>query len=162
MGSQCNSEKDYSLTKCLSKYVSSSVGCRMFWNNHSSLKLCFSKADIVKTQNTLEWIKSSHIKNISRISGCYLKCTETKYEVTVLSEEQLSWARNWISDVYIQAESDSEEVSHEYYAYDSGALIGDLGGYLGLFLGWSFLSIFSSLPRIWNFLVTKTLKMLKI
>ena len=142
--------------------MSAIVGCRMFWNIYSSLKLCSSKDDIVRTQNALEWIKSSAINNISKISGCYLKCTETTYEISVLSEEQLFWARNWISDVYIQAKSDSEEVSHEYYAYDSGALLGDLGGYLGLFLGWSFLSIFSFFPVLWNFFVTKAFKMIRI
>ena len=150
----CNEDSTYSLTKCLSNFVSNSVGCRMFWNEFTLLKPCSTKADIIRTQDWLEWIKTSSMDNISTISGCLLKCTETTYKLSVVSKEQISWDTNWISDVYIVAESDAEEVENEYYAYDSGDLLGDLGGFLGLFLGGSFLSMFLSIPTLWRFIVT--------
>ena len=34
------------------------------------------------------------------------------------------------------------EVTNEYYTYDENSFIADVGGYLGLFLGFSLLSFF--------------------
>ena len=133
----------------------------MFWNSFSSLRLCSTQADIIRTQDMLEWIKTSSMNNISKVSGCLLKCIETTYKLSVVSQEKISWATNWISDLYIAAKTDTKDMANEYYSYDSGDLLGDLGGYLGLFLGGSFLSMFLSLPTLWKFIVTKTLKILK-
>ena len=46
----------------------------------------------------------------------------------------------------------------QYYSYDVRDLIGAVGGYFGLFLGWSFLSIFAwcieTIPNMKNNLKT--------
>ena len=50
------------------------------------------------------------------------------------------------------------EVSEEYYAYDFTSFLGDMGGYIGLLLGWSILSIIEScggglkeyMIKLWN------------
>ena len=56
-------------------------------------------------------------------------------------DQKISWEKKWISEVYIQAGSTSREEDIEHLAYDLGDIIADLGGYLGLFLGWSLLSM---------------------
>ena len=63
-------------------------------------------------------------------------------------DTELYWERDWLSEVYIQAKTSSVTQTTEYFVYDSSDLIGDIGGYLGLFLGWSLLSIFSSVLQL--------------
>ena len=46
-----------------------------------------------------------------------------------------------MSEVFIQPKSSVVDYSYEYYSFDSNDLISSVGGNLGLFLGWSFLTI---------------------
>ena len=46
-----------------------------------------------------------------------------------------------MSEVYIQPKSSVVDYSNEYYSFDLNDLISHVGGNLGLFLGWSFLTI---------------------
>ena len=46
-----------------------------------------------------------------------------------------------MSEIYFQAGSNSIQYIKEYYGYDVYDFLGDVGGYLGLFLGWSLLGI---------------------
>lgn len=52
----------------------------------------------------------------------------------------MPWKKDWISEIYIQAIKEIK-LTNEYLSYDLSDLIGDVGGYLGLFLGWSLLGI---------------------
>ena len=56
------------------------------------------------------------------------------------SKKNIGWNKNWTSEVFIEAADDVEE-SREYYVYDLNDLVGSVGGYLGLFLGWSLLGL---------------------
>ena len=52
----------------------------------------------------------------------------------------IDWKKDWMSEVYIQSNG-IKEVSKEYYTYEFSDLVGDVGGFLGLFLGWSLLGL---------------------
>ena len=60
--------------------------------------------------------------------------------------ENVDWRRNWISSFFIRPDCPSHEKSVEYLSYDLQDLVGDVGGYLGLFLGWSLMSICAQAP----------------
>ena len=88
-------------------------------------------------------------KNKGRyISAClflsrkiYPKGKSLQYWIEVLdSLKNIEWKKDWMSEVYFQSNG-IKEVSKEYYTYESSDLLGDFGGYLGLFLGWSLLGL---------------------
>ena len=56
-------------------------------------------------------------------------------------QKNTAWKKNWISEVHIQLKRPQIQETKDYLAYDMSDLIGDLGGYLGLCLGWSILGI---------------------
>ena len=56
------------------------------------------------------------------------------------SKKDIGWIKNWTSEVFIEADDDVEEL-REYLAYDLNDLVGSVGGYLGLFLGWSLMGL---------------------
>ena len=47
----------------------------------------------------------------------------------------------WSSEVFVQAASSEVEYSEEYYTFDENDLISSVGGNMGLFLGWSVLTL---------------------
>ena len=55
--------------------------------------------------------------------------------------ENTDWMQDWTSEVHIEAATGGVIERREYLTYDITDLIADLGGYLGLFLGWSLLGI---------------------
>ena len=56
------------------------------------------------------------------------------------SKKSIGWEKSWSSELFIEADDDVEEF-REYLAYDLNDLVGSVGGYLGLFLGWSLLGL---------------------
>ena len=68
-------------------------------------------------------------------------CFSSQYWVEELETmKNIDWKKNWMSEVYFQSNG-IKEVSKEYYTYEFSDLVGDVGGFLGLFLGWSLLGL---------------------
>ena len=161
----CNSQQEYSLTLCLSSYAQTQSACSLditFSNISSNRERCPTE-NLMKLFNLLLWIKKSSWQDLANTTGCRSKCQKRKYKFDLISSENVKWRKDWISSFYLSAETTNHEVSIESYSYDVQVavdrrghfeklreyfqdLIGDIGGYLGLFLGWSCSSIISTLP----------------
>ena len=74
------------------------------------------------------------------------------------SSTRIAWPANWTAAVYLQPKSSLLEHSVEYLSYDPNDLIGDIGGYLGLFLGWSLVTFYDAIPFLITFIKAKTKK----
>lgn len=57
------------------------------------------------------------------------------------SKEEANWGRNWSASFYLDVKTSSFTSQDEFYAYDIWDLTSGIGGLMGLFIGWSFLSI---------------------
>ena len=73
-----------------------------------------------------------------------------QYWMTQIGSRDMEWNREWISEVYIQAKSAEIEITKQYLSYEVSDLVGDVGGYLGLYLGWSILGITVYLSNIFS------------
>ena len=87
-------------------------------------------------------------------------CYIYKYWIEIRdSKKDIGWKKSWSSELFIEADDDVEE-SREYLAYDLNDLVGSVGGYLGLFLGWSLLGLTVQVSvLILNYLKTNCRKM---
>ena len=94
----------------------------------------------------LIWIKH-RLSEVIKESGCYPKCVIIQYSFETIHKRS-SLTPNWTAEVYIQPKSSIVEYSTEYYTFDFNALVGNIGGYLGLFLGWSFLTFIEALSFV--------------
>ena len=76
--------------------------------------------------------------------------------------QKIDWNTHWRAEVYIQPESSVVDYSDEHYSFDMNDLISSVGGNLGLFLGWSFLTMVEAIGFLLvMFNVGKYLKMKK-
>ena len=145
---RCMEDKDYSFTKCLQQYASDKSDCHVdfFVTNGQQEEHC-SMENFKKYFDLLIWIKQSKISEVERSSGCYPKCRIVQYSFET-TERNIDWTSNWTSEVYVQPKSSFVEYSSEYLSFSSDDLLSSVGGNLGLFLGWSLLTIIEAFSLI--------------
>ena len=87
-------------------------------------------------------VKRFEEREIFEMTGCMPGCSKSKFELSIIQ------LRDGIDDVgeeasirlkYLHGE---HELAEEYYLYDIDSFIPDVGGYLGLLLGYSLLSMY--------------------
>ena len=141
----CIERDDYSFTKCLQKFAVKKTNCSFDYTavNLDQQRSC-STEHFLKYFKHLIWIKQSRLSDVIEESGCHPKCKITEYSYET-NEQNSSWTSNWTAEIYIQPESSITENSVEYYTFDFSDLIGNIGGNLGLFLGWSLLTFVEAL-----------------
>ena len=161
----CNSYNQYSYTDCLRNYVNRISKCN-FDILSNTFNNCSSNA-LVKLNDTLNELKYSTKMDIIKKTGCKPKCNTQKYDFQITKDEDITNMRKeWISSFYLSTKTTTNLKSVETYSYDEQVnmktqinvnfifqlfcalqdLIGAIGGYLGLFLGWSALSLVTAAP----------------
>ena len=100
----------------------------------------FKKKEFDLYFHMLTNLKHDPLSEVQKRSGCYPKCKVVHYFYEV-EKNILTWKTNYTSQVFIEPKSNVVEVASEYYEFDTNDLISSVGGNLGLFLGWSLLSI---------------------
>ena len=132
-GGECVEEMDYSFTQCLHNYARSASKCHIG-----------AKESFIKYFQILIHLKRKNIANVKMESGCYPKCRHIIYTLVVI-EKTMDGHSNWTSEVFIQPKSSEVKFSTEYYSFDRNDLISSIGGNLGLFLGWSLLTLYEAI-----------------
>jgi len=158
----CTEETSTSLTSCIKKYLTHQVGCDLDLlgqkrHNEESLteargknqeeaadgkgEACFTNPRLKTLYSLFIWMKRSSWQEVSNTTGCLPRCSHIRYTWKLRKRGKVDWRTNWVSSFYLEPRSAHEEESVEYLTYDQQAMVGDLGGYLGLFLGWSLYSL---------------------
>ena len=156
----CKEDTEYSLTTCLREYALRKSKCQIdfFGEEQNRSKDVCTKNGLKLYIKTLDYLKQEDISKIVKDSGCNPKCKTTQYSYEK-SMKKVSWQTNGRSEVYIQAKSSVVKYLTENYSFDFNDLISSVGGNLGLFLGWSFLTLAEALGFIFVLLnVEKYLK----
>ena len=85
--------------------------------------------------------------------SCLGLCHNKGYDIEIneYKEQPVTRLGNFQKDLYISANSE-RKVNQEYYIYDGLAMVGSIGGSLGLFIGFSF---FDFLCLVLDFLCEK-------
>ena len=147
----CIENEEYSFTKCLRDFAVRKSNCSISILKGGQDKEECSIEAFENYFSLLTKLKTEQIGKIKKESGCYSKC---KVRVFSYSKRE-NWISEtkWISEAFLQPKSSVVEYLVEYYNFDFQDLISSIGGYVGLFLGWSVLSlveIFGGLLFIFN------------
>ena len=137
----CEQSPNYSFTKCLQKFAKSETNCQVDLNefDQDQDQNC-TKENFLHYFDLLIQLKQIPISSLIKRSGCLQKCKTIQYPVETRLQKS-NWTSNWTAEVYVQPKSNLVEHSTEYLFYDINDLLSSFGGNLGLFLGWSILSV---------------------
>ena len=144
----CIERDDYSFTQCVRKFAIKKANCDIdyFAVGRDQQGRC-------KTENFFEyfklliWIKQTRLPEVIKESGCHPKCKISQYSYEKIHKRS-HWNQNWTAEIYIHPKSSIIKHSSEYFTFDGSDLVGNIGGYLGLFLGWSLLTFVEALTFI--------------
>ena len=153
----CTHDKDYSFTRCILNFIERETRCVINWNEPTSDKdTCSQNIDLRKYKDLFDFIKLSSSSNLSQVTGCKPKCKQTTYKYIEEEKGPLNNSQ-WVSSMYLLPQEATTTHVTEKYEFGLSNLIADFGSYIGLFLGWSFLSMSSDIP-VWIVWATRILR----
>ena len=91
---------------------------------------------------------------IHGLTGCLASCNynEFQIELSEMQVEEIAWSWNLGKQslkVFVHFLNGHYEEKEQYIIYDSNSMIADIGGYMGLLLGYSLLSIYEIAEQMW-------------
>ena len=145
-----NSDSERSISKCAGKILEEIFPCspRFLMNNHKQ-ETCtnLSEMNETKLQHIVHLMNSLEEYEIFQLTGCMPSCSRSKFELDIDTE-------SLIPDVPVDIElailsfvfeKGEYRLIEEHYLYGIWNFIPDVGGYLGLLLGYSLLSLYHML-----------------
>ena len=139
----CEEDPFYSFTVCIKEKLSKKIGCRLPWDkwNPQERPVCTSEEQFNQFEELYGKLANSDVDRIVQVTGCKEPCNFKEYKFvdsvpTVMSKR---------GSVAFWAASQKTQREEEVLLYPFTSLIAEFGGSLGLFLGFSFLSIWQEL-----------------
>ena len=129
--------------------ISDKAGLKKFHTNE--IDFCRRYDSIFKSLSMAE------LREITRITGCMKPC---KYKKYMVGERKRTSFKSDNFTFSLWAVSKSTEVKTEELIYPLSSLVAEFGGTLGLFLGFSFMTLWDQIHLLGS--ATRALKMCKL
>ena len=160
------SENEPSVSKCVEerlveKYLNCSLKRLM---SNPMLSICkYSK--VSSTANMLSRMNRMDEREIFEMTGCKPGCSKSKIKLIPIYQDNMIDNDKREALIQFYYSSGEYDLYEEYYIYNFGTFIADVGGYLGLLLGYSILSMYhSTIPVLMSsvtWLVKRLVRLLK-
>ena len=140
---RCEPSRSYSFTGCLKNSVSRRVGCRMDWDSWSSedIPVCSTRMQILQFQEEFYRISETFEQSeVVRYTSCLRPCHFTQYELA--AEPYRSQGDVTHISLVLSSTEVISKTEQKVYRFES--FVAEVGGALGLFLGFSFLMVWDA------------------
>ena len=148
----CDQEsKDANMSACIAGFLARQMGCNpmIYGSQFSTAPQCKTNAELMAFVNISKILEQADGNEIYELTGCLSPCKKDRYTVTsgplitesVFYENRIENCQLHL-DFVIEDNSYNEE--EQYVIYDVNSFIADVGGYMGLLLGSSLLSLYIS------------------
>ena len=137
------------MTACIAKFIANEIGCSINIQgiqptNHPVCNTVEQLHAFAKISSKLE---NAEATSIYDMTGCLSSCEKDKFDISLEAESYRTRYGNYDSDVLLRFtiyESSYVE-EEEYVIYDLNSFGADVGGFMGLVLGFSLLSIYDKM-----------------
>ena len=150
---RCMDQKDHGTSACIARYVEEELGCnpRIHGSRPSSpSRLCNSYSQLKHLVRISRELSKMDANGMYKTTGCMPSCERDTYKVSAdLAEVRGSLARGQkYVKLYLYFKDGLFEEREQYLLYDWDSFIADVGGFLGLLLGWSMYSLYQEMAAI--------------
>ena len=135
--SPCTEKDEYSFHDCVRQSVAYKIGCNSLWGSFPGLKKCSSVKEVKEYERIYSAITVMDQKEITIHLGCPLPCTFTGFSLAEEPFSSVGFEPKVGLDIMFGSQSIT--VAKEKLVYPLSSFIAEVGGSLGLFLGFSFL-----------------------
>ena len=139
---------------CIARHIEEQLGCTPRIHGSripSKSKACSLQTELQKLARISKQLEESDANEIYGITGCLSSCHRFKYQVEFSSLKSYKESETWNSqflDVQLFIKTGLFEEREQYLIYDWDSFIADVGGFLGLLLGWSMYSLYQDMVDI--------------
>ena len=147
--SPCAEDVNYNFMTCVNKMLEAKVGCQYPWNqkNSNNLPHCRDMEMILELEKDFFDLGKLERKDVIEKTGCLIPCRYREYKILNDMMKGLTTGFG-IGMMFPSTEIRLEE---EEYIYPLLSFISELGGALGMFLGFSFIMIWDYMLFIFSF-----------
>ena len=145
----CSSDKNVPHTSiCIAKHMEEKLGCNPLILGSLPRQLtCNSSSQWENAAALTKKFHEANAKQIYEMTGCLSSCEKDRYHKI---ESEVTTKNRKDGDLHLafRIMDGSYEEREQYIIYDLDSFIADVGGFMGLLLGCSILSLYSELEAI--------------
>ena len=137
------------LNTCIQDHIQNDIGCTLPWSNHSSeYPECTASGQYNRFLQTYQEIARLTERSIAERTGCRPSCQRNEFTANIVNRaERPSKPAGFFTCNFFYASGRYVEKTY-YYVYDWVHLLADVGGYMGLLLGFSLLSMYDGIMSL--------------
>ena len=147
----CQSKtREENMNNCIQHYIENRMGCQLPWHvDKTTLPKCIESGQYQSFLRSYDEIAGLSGYSISKKTGCLPSCKRNEFTVNVRNPIVIpNGLRQYSGYFYYPGGRYKQKVYH--YTYDFTSYIADVGGLMGLFLGYSMLSFYDGLKNAWK------------
>ena len=137
---------------CIAAFVNKQVRCntKILGTQHLKGDPCKTKSQLMALANMSRVFEQSNGNDVYGMTGCLSPCEKNQYQLSagpMKGEVANSWLNDIPNELHLQFRilDSSYEEKEQYMIYDMDSFVADIGGYMGLLLGSSLLSLYMTL-----------------
>ena len=153
--------REENMNDCIQHYIENKIGCQLPWyTNATTLPKCIGNSPYQSFLGAYDEIAGLSGFSISKRTGCLPSCKINEFSLSIIShisipkESEAYQGSSYIGLFYYPGGRYMQKVY--YYNYDFTSYIADVGGLLGLFLGYSMLSFYDGVKYAWKSIMKNT------
>ena len=140
--SPCEEDPTYSFMTCTKEKLSQKIGCRLPWDRWSQQdrKVCKSENEFEQFEQIYRELYNAESDGIENMTDCKTPCTYNEFKF-LFSSPEIMTSPPFASLHGFSVASRKTQMEEEVLLYPFTSFVAEFGGALGLFLGFSFMTI---------------------
>ena len=140
------------MNSCIQHYIEKTMRCQLPWHNDSkSMQRCSKPEQYDEFLKTFTKLVKKKESTIAEMTGCLPSCRRREFEMKFINRmaKPLVDGKMQSSGYFYYPTGRYIEKQH-FYTYTYGDFIADMGGFIGLFLGYSALDCYDAVRYLFK------------